>query len=276
MDSLISLDGLSDVANNLIDKLASAAGWLVNRKTPKKIALDTYIKDIQESDLQPLEKAALISNSKKTIKTYCNQSNIVNIAIQNLEIAANPEKLDDDWIALFMDKAGLVSSEEFQLIWGKVLAYECNNPDSIPKVLLNILSVMDKKDAEAFTALSNLSVQVDDEFAPVINHYKLDEYKKWGITLDYLVDLKSLGLIEMDSGITNGYSLVSNEFPAKVTYFDLEYQMQYTDTVSVGVVLFTKSGMALRRMIQAKKIDGFWEKYCLPQFKIHDRPKEEK
>lgn len=274
MDSLINLDGLSDVANNLINKLAMAVGWCVNRKTPRKIALDTYIKDIQERDLQPLEKAALISHSRKVIKEYCNQTNIVSIAIQNLEEMAEPENLEDDWLALFIDKAGFVSSEEFQLIWGKVLAYECNNPNTIPKVLLNILSLMDKQDAEAFVAISNLSVQVDDEFVPIINQYKLDEYKKWGITFDNLVDLKSLGLIEMDIIEAGEFSLESNMFPAKITYFDMEYHLQYTDKVPVGNVLFTKAGMALRRMIEAKKVDGFWEEFCLPQFKSLDFPKK--
>ena len=41
--NLFNFDGMSEVANNLIDKLASATGWYVYRNTPSKIGLNTYI-----------------------------------------------------------------------------------------------------------------------------------------------------------------------------------------------------------------------------------------
>ena len=44
--NLIDCSGISDVANNLIDKLTSVAGWIASRKTPAKIAVNTYIEDI--------------------------------------------------------------------------------------------------------------------------------------------------------------------------------------------------------------------------------------
>lgn len=84
-------------------------------------------------------KAALISNARKIVKEYCNQKNIVSIAIQSVKSNAKPENIDDDWLAQFMDKARLVSAEEFQLIWGKILANECNHPGCVPRALLEIL-----------------------------------------------------------------------------------------------------------------------------------------
>lgn len=71
--NLFNFDGMSEVANNLIDKLASATGWYVSRNTPSKIGLNTYIEEIQKKNYDPLTKAALITNAKKTIKEYCNQ-----------------------------------------------------------------------------------------------------------------------------------------------------------------------------------------------------------
>lgn len=38
------------------------------------------------------------------------------IAIGSLQKEAQPEKIENDWIAQFMDKAKRVSSEEFQWI----------------------------------------------------------------------------------------------------------------------------------------------------------------
>ena len=98
MDELINFDALGDIVVNLTNKLAECVGWIVNRETPKKLAVSTYIKDIQESNYDPVTKAALISNAKKIIKEYCNQNDIVKNAIQSLQKQAEPEKVEDDWI----------------------------------------------------------------------------------------------------------------------------------------------------------------------------------
>ena len=134
--SILDIDGAADVANNLLDKLGTAVGWGVNRETPERIAIATYIEDIKNSDYDSLLKAALISQAKKTIKEYCNQKDVVGFAINELREGANPQKVDDDWIALFMDQARLISDEVFQSIWGKILAEECNDNNSIPKKLI--------------------------------------------------------------------------------------------------------------------------------------------
>lgn len=112
--NLIDCSGISDVANNLIDKLTSGAGWIASRKTPAKIAVNTYIEDIQNSNYDPLTKAALISRAKKTIKEYCNQKDIVEVALASLQTEGRFEEVDDDWIAVFMDKARLISNKEVQ------------------------------------------------------------------------------------------------------------------------------------------------------------------
>lgn len=175
MNSLIDFDAIGDVVINLTNRLSEGVGWIANRETPQKAAIHTYIEEIQKSDHPPLIKAALISNAKKTIKEYCNQNNIVQIAVQSLEEKAKPEMIEEDWLAQFMDKARLVSSEGFQLIWGKILAGECNEP----------------------------------------------------------------GMYEL---------------PTK------------TD-LRVGNVIYTNPGFALYKAIEADKIEGFWETYCLPFWK---------
>ena len=68
---------LGGVVTALLDKLEHAVGWCANHDTPSRTAVDTYIAEIQNSDKDPLLKAALISNSKKIIREYCNQENIV-------------------------------------------------------------------------------------------------------------------------------------------------------------------------------------------------------
>lgn len=267
MNKLINFDGLGEIIVNLTNKLSEGVGWIANRKTPKKVAINEYIKDIQESNYDPLIKAALISNAKKVIKGYCNQNNIVEVAIQSLQKEAEPEKVNDDWLGQFMDKARFVSSQEFQWIWGKILARECNKPGSIPLILLHTLEKMDKEDAEAFTALCRVSVQFDGEYAPIIRKDRFDEYQQFGITFDNLIDLKALGLIEMDFGALFSYTLTTDKIPAKILYHGIEYEHFESKTIRIGNVIFTKPGNALCKSIDVDGIDGFWEAYCLPFFK---------
>ena len=268
METLVKLDRFGDAAIHLTNKLSNAIGWVANMETPRKVAINTYIKEIQEKDYDPLTKAALISNAKKIIKGYCNQRDIVNLAIQNLENTSQPERIEDDWLAKFMDKAKRISSEEFHLIWGKVLARECNVPGSVPISLLYTLDRMDREDAEAFTALCRISVRFGEDCSPVIIASKLDDYKALiGVSFDNLVNLKALGLIEM--GLEFGptpYALTTEKHEQKVFYFDNEYEV-HKEEIDIGNVVFTKIGKALCETIEVEKVEGFWEKYCLPFWK---------
>lgn len=65
MDSLVSFEGAADVLNNLINKISDAVGWGGTHSTPQREAVSTYIQEIQNSNYDPLTKAALISNAKK-------------------------------------------------------------------------------------------------------------------------------------------------------------------------------------------------------------------
>lgn len=269
MDQLVKIDKLGDAIINLTNKLADGIGWICCRETPQKIAINTYINEIQQKDYDPLMKAALISKAKQTIKEYSNQNKIVAIAMQTLQSDAEPEEIENDWLVRFMDKAKYVSSQEFQGIWGKILARECNKPGSIPPALLYTLGKMDKEDAEAFTGLCRISVKMDEEAAPVVINERFSEYKDLiGLNFDKLLSLNALGLIEMDLGaITSCYVLESDQLPAVVTYYGKKYESAENLRINVGNVLFTKAGQALYQSIEAGEVDGFWEKFCIPFWK---------
>lgn len=277
MDELINFDGLGEVIVNLTNKLADGIGWIANKETPKKLAINTYIKEIQEKDYDPVTKAALISNAKQIIKGYCNQNDIVKIATRSLQNNAKPENVEDDWLGQFMNKAKIVSSQEFQWIWGKILARECNEPGSIPCTVLFTLEKMDKEDAETFTALCRTAVQLEGEYAPFIINSRFDEYNLLlDIDLDKLISLNALGLIEMNLGpFSNEYVLKTETFPAKVIYFDREYEFSAGEQICTGNVVFTKTGQALCQSIDVNKMEGFWENYCLPFWEERKKEKND-
>lgn len=273
MENLINIDlaPLCGVANNLIDKLSSGIGWIVTHDTPDRLAQKTYIDEIQNSDFSPLVKAAMISEVNKTIKEYVNQVNIVKVAIDNMNSDARPNDVEDDWLWQFMDKARLVSDEQFQVMWGHILKEECNVPNSIPKSLLHILSQMDKTDAEGFLILCSLSVYVVEngikDFTPIVLASQLDDYyAKIGIKYEMLSNLQSLGLVEVNVGfLDNAYKMGVTINPVNVHYFDDVYR--FPDGINhfvCGNVIYTKAGNALCNALNAEKIEGFFSEQCVP------------
>lgn len=271
MKSLVNFDGIADVANNLIDKISNAIGWVATHDTPTRIAVDTYIQDLQNSNLDPLMKAALISQAKRSIKEYCNQQNVVRVAMQTLKPTAKPEVIDDDWIAQFMDKARMVSDVEFQILWGNILAEECNEPGSVPKALLHIMEQMDKDMATMFMSIASVSVSFCDEgkveYSPMIYGKSVDDYyMDLGITLDGLVDLQSVGLIETSFGLlSEDYGIECHCLPVIIQYFDEQYELRNGVKVfNTGNVIYTKAGQALCRAVTANKIHGFFAERCIP------------
>lgn len=271
MKSLISFDGAADVLNNLINRIADATGWIATRSTPTREAVNTYIKEIQESDYDPLTKAALISNAKKTIKEYVNQCAVVQNAVQNILPSAKVEEVDNDWLAQFMDKARLVSNGEIQMIWGRILAEECNHPNSIPKGLLHVLEQMDTKTATDFTNMCSVAVELVNEngpvFCPIVvfGEHK-NFYDDLGLNYDALIDLAATGLIEHEcispTGVYIQDKLVQ---PAVIKYHDQEYALPVGVTeVRTGCVVFTRIGEALCRAILTDKHENFLEEICIP------------
>ncbi|MBO5136188.1 MAG: DUF2806 domain-containing protein [Clostridia bacterium] len=272
MKSLISFEGFADVANNLIDKISNAVGWVVTHDTAKKIAIDTYIKDIQNGDYDPITKAALISQAKKTIKEYNNQYDIVSKALNLLVPSASPGDIDSDWLLQFMDKIRLVSESEFQIIWAKILAEECNSPGTIPKAVLHILEQMDKDSAKSFMRVASLSVNYIDSDSSgccpiILRDEHTSYYDSMGVTLDDLIELQSLGLIIMADGLTRYSKMFDN--PVVIHYHDKEYKV--AKKIVVGEVVYTRIGEALCNAVHPEKVDGFFDEICVPLWEKSDK-----
>lgn len=272
--SIISLDSLGEVAELFIEKISNAIGWVITRETPKKIAVQSFIEDVKRSDFDPIEKAALISNANSIVKEYCNQAVIIQKALASIQDNAKPELVEDDWISQFMDKARLISDSEFQTIWGRILAEECNQPGCIPRSLLHTLEQMDRNDAEQFTLLCTFSIYTinnnDKKYLPIIIWKHMEDlYEKKGITFDGLVSLKALGLIETSIGKLNPeYITDYKACPSDIHYFDKSYKlMENMIQIPIGNVIFTKVGQALCQVIETRGYENFVEEYCIPFWK---------
>lgn len=267
--TIVDISGLGQVGSTLIERISVLCGSLYHNN-PKTIARSTLIEHIKNSDLSIDEKYVLISNIGKVTKEYNNQNKMLSIAVDHLKESSRPDEVDESWIVQFMDKARLISIEQTQIIWGKILAQECNNPNSVPKSLLFSLEQMDKEDANSFMDVCSCTVILsssDDESAcPIIRDFNEGNYWKTNLTFERILRLEALGLIKQDLGAFNtGFQVVLNSGSVVARYakesFDFPAEQK---NIPVDRVIYTRSGQALYQVIDAPTFEGFLESQCVP------------
>ena len=157
---------------NIVNKTTDFLGMLFPFVGLKKKALDMYLSDIEKSDLPSESKLMATLNAKQTIKKLKNQSKIADIAVANAPEGTDFSEqsgVNEEWFDRFMDSAGFVSAEDVQLIWGKILAKEFENPGSTPSNMIRILSEITPTYAQAFRKICSMKtiiIGIDDAGNP--------------------------------------------------------------------------------------------------------------
>jgi len=156
-NSLINLGELSKPANILIEKISDAIGGLYKPYQIKRIgraeAEVEKIKALTKLEIDEIQQRALTRFVNEETFKQKNIEEIVNKALPNIDVYANPQEIENDWISFFFDKCKLISDNEMQIIWANILSGEANNPGTFSKRLINIVSSIDKNDAIMFTNL---------------------------------------------------------------------------------------------------------------------------
>jgi len=273
---------LSDVANNLINKISDATGYVFTPKGKQKDrndAVEYFIEKIKENNEMPdIVKAAVISDARKIIKEYLNKNDILTIALEYLSDDSKVSQLEDDWLDNFFDKAGRIANKDVQLIFGKILAEECVNPGSASKSLVNILSVMDSGSAESFRKLRNYVFLVKEletskeEYLVVIPD--VTDLKEMNVTFDDIMELTRLGLIEY---LAFG-EYTNNAENAILSYAEKSVRVIVSNgtTIPTGTVNLTRVGQELASMLTLESPDyryynniiKYWEANDVKMIKI--------
>jgi len=280
--SLIDLGNISEpaagVVNNFIDKISNALGWMVSPKNIKPSIIEANKSIIEEisnrQDINPIERAAIISNYKKIVKEYENQVDIMRMAVEHLEPDFNPKKVNNDWITFFFDKVKDVTEDYMKEIWGRILAGEFNKPNTYTKQLLHILSIMDSKIATRFQKIRSSCFYAEPYLYIFIyrtNGKEIKNVKKYQDLSLYISDFKeldSLGLIQYR--YSDFHSLV-----IKNKVFDYGNKQIKLNTnkrsIAIGNVALTSVGKQLCRIVPMEYDDKIfnlcidsWEKlgYC--------------
>lgn len=250
--------------SGFVEKLLSASPTY----RANKLLLDEIEHD---PNMNSMEKYVIMHNFNKIKKQIMNNTNIYNIADSMLNGKGKSlEQLlptvDDEWLGMYDDISKNVSSQDMQTVWAKILASKCQDEHSVSKKLLQVLQVMESKDAELFSYLCSHSVMVlnpkDDIEYPLFfyqNSKTTNFYDKKYINYNNLSNLSSLGLINYDTSI--GGTLYETSDKIFINYLGNEICIRAQNLLKfsifdvkehgiiIGNVFFTTCGIELVNLL---------------------------
>lgn len=263
-NALINLGELSKPATVLIEKISGAIGTLYQPHQIRKIARAeadaSRIRALVEVEITEIQHRGLVRMIEAEGKKQENIEAISSGAVENLSPNARPEQIEDDWLSNFFEKCKLVSNESMQSLWSKILAGEANSPGTFSKRTVELVSTLEKKDADLFTRLCGFGWTMG-QVTPLIFDPAKEIYKEQGITFTDLTHLDSLGLIRFES--VTGFELSFNSNLAMVVYYGspitLNLAQKANQKIKIGQVLLSNTGRELAPICGSKRVDGFLE-----------------
>jgi len=268
---LANVGDLAKPFDTLVKKIAKGVGTLYEPRRIKNVAKAEAeaekIKSASEIEITDLHRRAEQRRIQEEAKHQKNMENITAKAAPHLNEDANPDAMDDDWVANLFDKCRIVSDDEMQSLWARVLAGEANTPGTYSKRTVNLLSDFDKNDADLFTRLCGFSWVIGN-VRPLVFDVQADIYNRHGINFNTLSHLDTIGLIQFD-GLA-GFNLLKLPKGFAVSYYGkllyLEMPQDANNKLKTGKVLLTKIGQELAPICGSKPVEGFYE-YVKEQWK---------
>lgn len=269
--SLLDLGDISKPADTLIHKISDVVGGLFRPFQIKRIAKAeseaALIQAESQIEITDLHRRAFARWLTEESQKQDNMENITIKAIPLVKDDSKPQNIDNDWIVNFFNNARLISNEQMQLLWSRILAGEANSPGSFTKRTVNLLSSFDKKDAELFESFCAF-VWYAESPCPLIFDYTNQIYTSKYINFDNLAHLGDIGFIDFnDLGtyqITNLKQDLTFNYrgkPAKLHLPALE-----NNILPIGKAIFTNAGKELSRICTPIEVPGFYE-YVLETWK---------
>lgn len=265
--------GWGKAATALVEKIESAFRVLYEpRRTVKQAKADVEAERIRvlgsvETERQFRAATRFIAEEDRK---QANIESITQTAIPLLEHDGDRvQDMEDDWIAYFFEKCRIVSDEQMQSLWAKLLAGEANEPGSYSRKTLDIVASMDEKDANLFTQLCGYTWTPPGDVIPIVFAASEEFYTSRGFTSDVLRKMDFLGLISFAElmDYIKKYTFRPEVELASIGYFGREVHWNFGDqqTLTVGKVLLTPSGQELAPISGSSAVEGFFE-YAIEQW----------
>ncbi len=163
------------------------------------------------------------------------------------------EKLTDDWLLYFFNKAKFACDEDMKIIWSKILAGEANNHGSFSKKTLSIIEVLSKDDAQLFTDICKFNFYIGTKPTIFIKELPKPIFNKYGINFSSLKYLSHFDLFEFDDSA--GFSKLNLPKQFSIRYFNktiyLEMINEKDNILVYGDIFLLSSGVELTRICGA-------------------------
>ena len=279
--SLLNLGKLSKPANTLIEKISNAAGVLFEPYQIKRVAKAKVeaarIEAQSQIEITDLHRRAARRWIEEEAQRQKNMEGITAKALPQLDENAKPDSIEDDWIINFFDKSRIVTDNEMQELWSRVLAGEANVPGTYSKRTVNFLSDLDKVEAELFSKLCGFTWMFGNLTPLVFNHHA-EIYARQGINFNLLSHLDSIGLVQF-AGLT-GFRRLKLPKSIVLHYYSrplhLNFPNEVDNELDVGKVMLTRIGKELAPICGSRPVEGFWE-YVVDHWKQYlPKPATEK
>ena len=254
-------------AKALVEKISGAIGTAYE---PVKKLVDAKA-EVEASKIRAVGEIEISELRKRTVERFLHEEErkqerlefIYGKTFPLLEPDADPSKVDDDFIVYHSEHARLVSDDEMQRLWAKVLAGEVNKPGSFSKRTLEFLSTLEKDEAHLFTRLCSFVVSDLGLPTPVILNHDASIYVQLGINYNSLSHLESIGLIRFHrlTGWHRGFSgqdVLLDYFGDVRSFKILTPDQTNRYILRYGKAEFTQTGEQLSRIAGAESIPGFW------------------
>src|SRR6266496_1257858 len=259
--SLVNIGELSKPATVLIEKISDAVGGIAKpwqiRRVAKAEAEADKIRAISHIEIDELQRRALQRFVAEEAKKQSNIEEITAKALPQISESAQPQNMEDDWITNFFDKGKLISDEQMQVLWSKVLAGEANSPGTYSKRTVNFLGSLDKSDAFLFQSLCSFNWST----GPLIYDVEAEIYNKHNINFGTLKHLNEIGLLSFNN--LGGYRLVHLDKKIRVAYYgkpiEIEFEKDNDNELNIGKVLLSKVGNELAPICGSKPIPEFFD-----------------
>ena len=151
------------------------------------------------------------------------------------------------------------------LIHTKILtgsANETNGPGSFSKRAVNLVSDMDRSDAELFSTVCGFLVIIDGDPHILVTDIRDDIYRKNGLHLKHLQHLEAIGLIRL--GETGEFYGESRDILIEHHGRTHIIRRKKGKTMPLGWVSLTSVGKQLTTIANPKPVPGFFEHCRVP------------
>ncbi|MDE3756778.1 DUF2806 domain-containing protein [Sinorhizobium meliloti] len=249
------LVGLEKPATELINRVSEAVGGIAKPWQIKRVARAEAeakkilaVADLEITEIRERAVKRMILEEEK------NQQNIEAVtakAIPHLSTDAKPEELDEDFVRYLFDKAKMVSNEEMQSVWAKILAEEASKAGSFSRRTMDIVSQMRKEDAELFTRFCK-SVWMIGALTPVVPKIEAKRSDDdFSLSFEEFQHLEDIGLITFADSASS-FQKVGLRKTSLVNYYGCPVYLhcleEQDNSIDIGRALLTASGKELIRI----------------------------